>query len=130
MPDPATREAVRRKLEQVRNFYAARLNDKLDELGEALRQSRGEGGEARLRDTLRLAHNVAGTASVLGIRSVGLAALELEKQLDRALESGLAPDWLSLEQCLQHLRDTMLQEVPALLAPALGDTAAGTFIPH
>ena len=89
----AAREAVRQKLEQIRGLYAARLGEKLSELDAALEQSRRSGDGRDLKLALRLAHNVAGTASVVGLRRVGLAALEFEKLLDSMVEhAGPLPD--------------------------------------
>lgn len=95
MAEAANREAVRRKLEQIRNLYAARLTEKLHELDAALEQSQRSGDGDDLKLALRLAHNVAGTASVVGLRRVGLAALEFEKLLDSMVENATpAPDSL------------------------------------
>ncbi len=92
-------------LEGLREYFTARLPERLAEMDEAFRAARDAGftGDA-LRTFHRLAHSLAGAGGTFGFPQVSEAARDLERLLNTLLKRGTSPE------------DAEAQEIEARLA--------------
>lgn len=90
-------EAMRR-LNELKQDYAALLAQRVDEIARMWREAAGsdEPREALLALSYKV-HSIAGVAGMFGMQETGRAAAELDQALDRQIAAGRASESQMLE---------------------------------
>lgn len=93
---------ARAKLGQLRERFAERLRNRLDELEKLVEHARSEAGAGPLAEAISAAHRLAGTAGSYGFVEVGEAAAGLE----RAMQSiaGGKDEWAAADAALTRAK--------------------------
>ena len=105
-------EAALDPMEVLRREYLASLEDKMRGIDEAWRALCGNGHvEQHLRTLLRLAHNLAGSSGLYGLREITDCARRLERELGQVTPGAAPPA-------------TLVPQIDALLERLASETRA------
>ena len=102
-------EDVQRQLDELKNIFADKLGERLDEL-EVAGRSLNEAGELseqmkKLDNLLNIAHKLAGSAGTFGYRALGDLAAEIEDICDNVIAAERALSSTEIIQISEKLAD-------------------------
>jgi HPt (histidine-containing phosphotransfer) domain-containing protein len=85
--------------EELREYFAGRLPDRLAEIEEACRAAQDADWTGQpLRTFHRLAHSLAGSGTTFGFPEVSETARNLERLLEGIMESGASPGEIEMRE--------------------------------